>query len=73
MKSAAGSKHSADKTVETAALAKAVDMFHVQEGRFPKDLDELVAKKCIPMIPTPPVGMRIEYDAKTGSVKVVTQ
>jgi hypothetical protein len=73
LKSAADSKHSADKTVDTAALIKAVDMFSVQEGRYPKDLDELVAKKYIPLIPTPPVGMKIEYEAKTGTVKVVKQ
>lgn len=73
LKSAADSKHSADKTVDAAALSKAVDMFNVQEGRFPKDLDELVAKKYIPQIPTPPVGSKIEYDAKTGAVKVMKQ
>jgi hypothetical protein len=73
LKSATDSKHSADKTVDTAALIKAVDMFNVQEGRFPKDLDELVAKKYIPQIPTPPFGSKIEYDAKTGTVKVVKQ
>lgn len=73
LNSAAKSKHSADKTVDTAALSKAVDMFNVQEGRFPKDLDELVAKKYIPLIPTPPFGSKLEYDAKTGTVKVVKQ
>ena len=73
LKSVTDAKHSADKTVDTASLAKAVDMFNVQEGRFPKDLNELVTKKIIPQIPTPPVGMKIEYDAKTGTVKVVKQ
>lgn len=73
LKSAANAKHSADKTVDTAALAKAVDMFNVQEGRFPNDLNELVAKKYIPQLPTPPVGSKIEYDAKSGAVKVVKQ
>jgi hypothetical protein len=73
LNSAAKAKHSADKTVDAAALSKAVDMFNVQEGRYPKDLDELVTKKYIPQIPTPPVGMKIEYDAKTGTVKVVKQ
>jgi hypothetical protein len=64
LKSVTDAKHSADKTVDTAALIKAVDMFNVQEGRFPKDLNELVTKKIIP---------QIEYDAKTGTVKVVKQ
>lgn len=73
LKSAADSKHSADQTVDTAALIKVVDMFNVQEGRFPKSLDELVAKKYLPQIPPPPVGSKIEYDAKSGAVKVVKQ
>jgi len=69
----AKSKHSADKIVETASLNKAIEMFGVQEGRHPKDLNELVLKKYIPQIPTPPVGTKLEYDAKTGTVKVVKQ
>lgn len=69
----AKSKHSADKIVDTASLNKAIEMFGVQEGRHPKDLDELVVKKVIPTVPPPPAGMKFEYDAKTGTVKVVKE
>jgi hypothetical protein len=48
-------------------------MFNVQEGRYPKDLNELAEKKYIPKIPEVPHGMKIDYDAATGSVKIVKQ
>lgn len=66
-------RHSAVKTVDTTSLNKALELFNVQEGRFPKDLNELVAKKYIPEIPTPPPGTKIEYDATAGTVKMVKQ
>ena len=61
------------KTVDVTSLNKAIELFNVQEGRLPKDLNELVAKKYIPLIPTPPAGSKIEYDASAGTVKVVKQ
>ena len=67
------SKKLADKVIDTAALNKAVQLFGAQEGRLPKDLDELVTLKYIPAIPPAPNGMKIEYDAKSGDVKVVKQ
>jgi hypothetical protein len=73
LNSAAKAQQSAVKTVDVTSLNKAIEMFNVREGRFPKDLDELVAKKYIPLIPTPPFGTKIEYDAKAGTVKVVKQ
>ena len=66
-------QQSAVKTVDASALNQAIQLFNVQEGRFPKDLDELVEKKYIPKIPDAPHGMKIEYDAKAGSVKVVKE
>jgi hypothetical protein len=73
LNSAAKAQHSATKTVDITSVNKAIEMFNVQEGRFPNDLNELVAKKYMPMIPTPPVGSRIDYDAKTGTAKIVNQ
>ncbi len=66
-------QQTAVKTIDTASLSKAIQMFNVQEGRNPKDLNELVEKKYYPQLPTPPVGMKIEYDATSGEVKVVKQ
>ena len=73
LKSAADAHHSAVKTVDVNSIKKAIDMFNVQEGRFPKDLKELVDKKYMPEVPTPPVGSKLEYDASAGTVKIVTQ
>lgn len=70
LKSAAKAQKSAVKTVDTVALNKAIEMFYVQEGRFPKDLDEVVEKKLIPEIPPAPAGMQIVYDAKAGMVRI---
>ena len=70
LKSAAKSQKSAVKAVDTAALNKALELFYVQEGRFPKDLAEMVEKRFIPKIPPAPAGMKIVYDAKDGLVTV---
>jgi hypothetical protein len=70
LKSAAKSQKSAIKAVDTVALNKAIELFFVQEGRFPKDLDEMVEKGLISKIPPAPAGMKIVYDAKDGLVTV---
>ena len=70
LKSAAKSQKSAIKVVDTTALNKALELFYVQEGRFPKELNELVEKKFIPAIPPAPVGMKITYDDKAGIVQL---
>jgi hypothetical protein len=66
-------QQSAVKTVDTASLNQAIQMFNVDNGRYPKDLNELVEKKYIPRIPDAPYGMKIVYDEKAGQVKVVKQ
>jgi len=58
------------KTIDTTSLNKAIEMFQVQEGRLPNDLDELVAKKYIPLIPRPPAGTKLMYNATKGIVTV---
>jgi hypothetical protein len=63
---------SAIKTVETASINKAIEMFEASEGRTPKTLDELVPK-YIHEIPAAPHGMKLDYDAKAGIVKVVPE
>ena len=67
----AKAQQNATKTVDTTAIQKAVDMFQVDKGRYPRDLDELVKEKYLPQIPKAPYGMRIVYDANTGTVRVV--
>jgi hypothetical protein len=66
-------QQAAVKVVDTASLNKAIQMFNVENGRNPKDLNELVEKKFIPKIPDAPHGMKLEYDATAGKVRVVKQ
>jgi hypothetical protein len=69
----ARSKITAEKTVDTVSLNNAIQMFSVEHGRNPKSLDELVTEKVIPRLPAAPYGMKIVYDAKTGTVQVVKE
>ena len=66
-------KQTAVKTADTASLNQAIQMFNVDQGRNPKDLNELVEKKFIPKVPDAPNGMKLDYDATAGKVKVVPQ
>jgi ABC-type oligopeptide transport system substrate-binding subunit len=65
-------KRTADKTIDTAALNKAIELFNVQEGRFPKTLEELTPK-YVSVLPTPPLGYKLSYDATKGEVSVVRE
>ncbi|MGP8199231.1 MAG: hypothetical protein ACLQU4_07000 [Limisphaerales bacterium] len=66
-------QQTAVKGIDTAALNQEVQLFNVQEGRLPKDLNELVTKQYIPKLPQVPVGMKLNYDAALGKVTVVPQ
>jgi len=61
---------SAGKTVSSAGLTQAIKMFEAQEGRLPKSLNELVPD-FMPQIPTPPAGMKYDYNPADGSLRVV--
>jgi hypothetical protein len=73
LKALGKSQQSAVKTVDTTSLDKAIQMFNVDQGRNPRDLNELVEKRYIPKIPDTPYGMKLVYDANSGSVKVAPQ
>ncbi|MES1180428.1 MAG: hypothetical protein ABUL66_01050 [Verrucomicrobiota bacterium] len=64
-------KHS-EKVIDVAYLTQAIQMFNVQEGRYPKTLQELVPT-YVAKLPEPPFGTKLAYDATTGTVKVVKQ
>jgi len=67
----AKAKKASEKTIETVSLNQAVQQFSVAEGRYPKDLNELVTEKYLPKLPEPPYGMKIVYDPAKGEVKIV--
>jgi hypothetical protein len=61
------------KGIDTAALNQEVQLFNVQEGRLPKDLNELVTMHYLGKLPNAPAGMKLNYDAAQGKVTVVPQ
>jgi hypothetical protein len=65
-------KRTADKTTDAAYLNQAIQMFNVQEGRYPKTLNELTPK-YVAKLPDPPLGYKLNYDAVKGEVTVVRQ
>ncbi len=66
-------KQTAVKTADVSTLQRAIESFGADKGRNPKDLNELVEGKYLSRIPEAPYGMKIEYDAESGTVKVVKQ
>jgi ABC-type glycerol-3-phosphate transport system substrate-binding protein len=73
LNAAAKAQQKAVKTVDTTSLDKAIQLFNVEKGRNPRDLNELVSEKYIREIPTPPYGTKIDYDANSGRVSVVKE
>lgn len=69
----AKAKRGADAKIESASLNQSVQLFYVQEGRYPKDLNELVKPGYLSRLPQPPAGMKYDYNPATGQVKVVPQ
>jgi ABC-type glycerol-3-phosphate transport system substrate-binding protein len=69
---AAKAQQSAVKTVDVTSLDKAIQLFNVDQGRNPKDLNELVPK-YIPQMPVTPYGTKLVYDANAGKVTVVKE
>jgi hypothetical protein len=58
------------KTIDVSYLNQAIQLFNTQEGHYPKDLQELVPN-YVAQLPTPPYGSKLDYDANSGTVKVV--
>jgi hypothetical protein len=64
-------EQSSEKTIDAIAINQAISLFHATEGRFPKDLNELVTEKYMPKVPDAPYGMKIVYDADRGQARIV--
>ena len=61
------------KGIDTASLNQEVQLFNAQEGRLPKDLNELVTMHYLGKLPDAPAGMKLNYDPVQGKVTVVPQ
>lgn len=66
LNNAAKAEKHATKTIDLTAVNKAIEQFYVQEGRFPKDLLELVEMKYLPLLPKLPDGANWDYDTNSG-------
>jgi hypothetical protein len=66
-------QQTAVKAIDVTSLNEEVRLFNVQEGRYPKDLDELVTQHYLGALPTPPYGTKLVYDAAQGKVSIVAQ
>jgi len=64
-------KQNAQKTVGVVGLQQTIQLFQAQEGRLPKDLNELVGPNYLSSLPAPPIDSRFDYNPATGEVKVV--
>jgi len=64
-------KKSSIKAIDIASVKQAITMFKSEEERFPKDLNELVAKQYLSALPAPPYQMKYQYNAANGEVKIV--
>ena len=59
--------------VDTSSLKQAIQLFNAQEGRYPKDLNELVTTHMIGQMPPAPRGKKFDYNPDTGEIKLVDQ
>jgi uncharacterized lipoprotein YajG len=66
-------KQFSEKVVDSTSINQAIQLFYAQEDRFPKDLNELVAKQYIARVPAAPAGMHWAYNPQTGEFKAVRQ
>lgn len=66
-------QQTAIKAIDVTSLNENIRLFNVQEGRNPKDLNELVTKNYLGALPNPPAGMKLVYDAQEGKVSVAPQ
>ena len=61
------------KVLDVSSINKAIQEFNAGEGRYPKDLHELVKEQYLGSVPAAPAGMRFEYNPATGQMRVVRQ
>jgi hypothetical protein len=67
----AKAKKVSEKVIETTSINQAIQLFYAQEDRFPKDLQELVAKHYISAVPPAPAGTQWVYNPQNGTLKAI--
>jgi hypothetical protein len=69
--SVGGAKKRMEGSIGVSSMTQAIQQFQIAEGRFPKDLNELVGKGYLAQIPKAPYNMRYQYNHSSGEVTVV--
>ena len=62
----------AEKVIDVSYINQDIQLFNASEGRYPKDLQELIPN-YLGKMPVVPNGYKIVYDTTTYTVKVVKQ
>jgi hypothetical protein len=62
----------AEKVIDVAYINQDIQLFNASEGRYPKDLQEMIPNYLAKM-PVVPNGYKLFYDTNTYTVKVVKQ
>jgi hypothetical protein len=60
----------AEKSIDVSYINQDIQMFNASEGRYPKDLQEMIPN-YLGKMPVVPFGYKIVYDTNTYTVKVV--
>lgn len=69
----AKAQKTAGNKLSATSIQQAIQAYQAQEGKLPKELQDLVTAGVLPSLPTPPRGMKFSYDPKSGDVKVVAE
>lgn len=62
----------AEKVIDVSYINQDIQMFNASEGRYPKDLQELIPN-YLPKMPKMPLGYKLVYDTNTYTVSAVKE
>lgn len=62
----------AEKSIDVSYINQDIQMFNASEGRYPKDLQEMIPN-YLGKMPVVPFGYKLLYDTNSYTVKVVKQ
>src|SRR5476651_26794 len=63
-------KNHSEKVIDVAYINQDIQLFNASEGRYPKDLQELIPN-YLGKMPAVPFGYKLVYDTNTWTVKTV--
>jgi hypothetical protein len=61
-----------EKQIDLAYVNEAIQQFNAGEGHYPTNLQEMIPN-YLGKMPQAPIGYKIDYDAASGTIKVVKQ